>query len=193
MAYTAPASPNLLTDPGVLFWAPLGSTLPSNTVVGSVFTDTWPVAWIPLGMTDTGSTWSYAITTQTIDAAETFYPLSVRTTGVAASMTTTLKSFTATNLGRAMNGATLTTTGSGTTLLTQVDPPAIGSEVRCMVGFESFDSTVRAVGFQCLNAVDVAIAMAKAPANASIPFQFQFEKPSSTNPVRWWTAGANRG
>jgi hypothetical protein len=39
--------PNLLTDPGFLFSAPLGTALPTHTVAGSKFTDAWAAAWVP--------------------------------------------------------------------------------------------------------------------------------------------------
>lgn len=192
MANSAIATPTLLTDPGFLYWAPLGSTLPTGTVVGSVFTDTWPVAWIPLGMTESGSTWSHTLTVAEIDAAETFDPISYRTTARASTISTMLKSFTATNLSRAMNGATTVVTGTTTTTMTKIDPPSPGAEIRCMIGLESLDSTVRAIGYQCINSGDIALVMAKAPANANIPFTFNLEKPAATQPFSYWTAGVAR-
>ena len=48
------ATPTILTSPGYLLIAPLGSTLPTNTVAGSVFTDAWDVTWLPLGATEEG-------------------------------------------------------------------------------------------------------------------------------------------
>src|SRR5690349_5179498 len=98
MANGTIARPNLMEDPGFLYWAPLGTTVPTSTVVGSVFTDTWPVAWIPLGMTDAGSTVSSSLTVSEVDAAESIDPIAYRTTGRASSVTFALKSFTATNL-----------------------------------------------------------------------------------------------
>lgn len=192
MANGTMPTPTLLTEAGFLYRAPIGSTLPTNTVVGSVFTDTWPVAWVALGMTDSGSTWTMSLTVEAINAAETYDPLAYRTTGRSSSMATMLKNFTATNLSNALNGATATVTGSGTTTLTKLDPPTPGAEVRCMIGFESIDSTVRAIGYQCINSGDIAIVMAKAPANANIPFTFNFEKPAATQPFSWWTAGTAR-
>ena len=69
------AVPQVLTDPGFLFAAPLASTLPTNTVVGSKFTDAWPAAWIPLGATTEGSTFSYSTTVEPIMVAEFFDPI----------------------------------------------------------------------------------------------------------------------
>lgn len=192
MANGAIVAPTLLTDPGFLYWAPLGSALPTGTVVGSVFTDTWPVAWIPLGMTESGTDIDITTTVQPVYAAEVIDPLQYRTTDRTGTVTFDLKSFTATNLARCFNGATTTVTGSTTTTMTQIDPPAAGLEVRAMIGFESLDSTFRWVGFQCINATDVKLSMNKAPKNTNIPCKFMLEKPSNTQPWRAWTAGVAR-
>lgn len=193
MANTAMTPPKLLTDPGFLYWAPLASSVPTNTVAGSVFTDTWPVAWIALGMTEAGSTLTYGITVEPIEAAETFDPLSYRTTGRTASAEFQLKNFSATNLARAMNTAATVVSGTGATQLNRVTPPSPGAEVRAMLGWESLDSTVRWVGYQFINSGDLAIAMQKAPATGNIPFTANFEKTSGNQPIDFWTAGSTRG
>src|SRR3954464_8786203 len=97
------ATPQLLTDPGFLYWAPLGSSIPANTVVGNVFTDAWPVAWISMGMTDSGSDWSYSTTVAAVEAAESFDPIAQKTTARSGSVQFALLSNTATNLSRAYN------------------------------------------------------------------------------------------
>jgi hypothetical protein len=130
-------SANLLTNAGFLLWAPLGSAEPANTVVGSVFTDAWPVAWIPLGRTDTGTKLDDNPTLSDIDSAEDFYPLATLTTKRAATVSFNLMNYTATNLARALNGATTTVTGTTTTTLTKVDAPDPTLEVNCMIGYES--------------------------------------------------------
>lgn len=186
------AVPTLLTDPGVLFWAPLGSSLPANTVIGSVYTDTWPVAWIPLGMTDEGSKFTASLSVEPIEAAETFDALTYRTTGRASMIEFALKNFTAANLAKTFNGATTTVTGSTTTTLTKISPPNPGAEVRSMIGWESLDATVRLIGYQVINSGDVSLAFAKAPSNTSLPWSAQLEKPTSTPPWDMWTAGAGR-
>lgn len=186
------AVPNLLTDPGVLFWAPLGSAAPTNTVVGGVFTDTWPVAYVPLGMTDEGSKFTASLTVEPIEAAEVIDALEYRTTGRSAQVEFALKNFTAGNLAKTFNGMTSTVTGTGATTLTELAPPNPGAEVRCMIGWESLDATVRLLCFQVINSGDIALAFAKAPANASLPWQAMCEKPSAGVPFKLWTAGTGR-
>jgi hypothetical protein len=192
MANSAIATPTLLTDPGFLYWAPVGSTLPTGTVVGSVFTDTWPVAWIPLGMTDSGTKFSPNLTVNPITAAESIDPIAYRTTDRSTSITFMLKSFTATNLQRALNGATTTVTGATTTTMTKLDPPQPGSETRCMIGFESLDSTFRFIAYQVINSGSIDLTFDKAPSNTSIPWNAMLEKPTSTQPFSIWTAGVAR-
>jgi hypothetical protein len=94
---TAITAPNLLVDPGYLFWAPTASTLPANTVTGSKFTDAWPVAWLQLGATVEGSTLSYEINVEAITVAELFDPVSYRTTARTGTFTFALAEWSLTN------------------------------------------------------------------------------------------------
>src|SRR5690242_19237356 len=183
----------IATGPGYLLWAPLGSTLPTNTVVGSVFTDTWPGAWLLLGATKEGSEFDYQLNTATIDAAEYLDHLKYVTTGRAGSLKTTLYQMHATNLKRAINGGTITVTGSGTTQLNALTPPAAGAEVRCMIGWESTDGDERLVMEQTFQIGQLQIMRRKGADNASIPVEFGFEIPASGFPFRYYTAGTTRG
>lgn len=194
MANPTISLPTLLTDPGFLYYAPVATSLPANTVVGSVFTDLWATAgaWVALGMTDAGSTFTPTVTTSPIEAAESFDPLTYRTTQRTGQIEFMLKSVTATNLVRAYNGATTTVTGSTTTTLTQLDPPAPGTEIRCMLGWESLDSTYRLIMFQCFNSGAMKQEFKKAPSNTAITWSAMLEKPTSTQPFRIYTAGTAR-
>lgn len=195
MANSAMATPLLLTDPGFLYWAPVGTALPATvggTVAGSVFTDSWPVAWIPLGATDGGTTITGSLTVEPIEAAEFIDPLAYRTTGRGFTVEMSLINATAANLARTLNTTASTVSGSGATLLTKLSPPAPGSEVRAMIGFESLDSTCRWVAYQVINSGDVALAFQKAPSKTMYPWTANCEKPSATQPVDFWFAGSTR-
>jgi hypothetical protein len=192
MANSAIALPALLTDPGFLYWAPLGSALPTSVSTASAFSDTWPVAWIPLGMTESGTDFDPKTTVAPIYGAEMIDALVYRTTVREGTLSFQLLSFTATNLARAFNGATTAVTGAGATLITKIDPPAAGTEIRAMIGFESLDSTFRFVAYQVFNSGDIKMSFNKAPAKASIPWTGMLEKPASTQPWSAWTAGAAR-
>jgi len=186
------AVPLLATDPGYLFWAPLGSTPPANTVVGSVFTDAWPVAWISLGATEEGSNFNWQTSTEPITVAEFLDPIRYIATGRTGSIAFALASIHAVNLKRALNGGTLTTTGIGATSMTTYVPPATGQEVRAMIGWESQDATERLVCFQCFNTGQVSIARRKGADNANIPVEFSLEQPATGMPFQYATAGVGR-
>jgi hypothetical protein len=192
MANAAPALPSLLTDPGFLYWAPLGSALPTPVSTASAFSDAWPVAWIPMGMTESGTDIDTTLTVSPILAAELIDPIQYRTTAREGKLSFQLLAFTATNLARAFNGATTAVTGTGATTITKIDPPSVGNEVRAMIGFESLDSTFRFIAYQVINSGDLKFAFNKAPAKTSIPWIGLMEKPASTQPWSAWTAGAAR-
>lgn len=187
-------TPNVLTDPGYLFWAPLLTAEPTNTVVGSKFTDAWAVAWISLGATDDGAEFSYSTKVEPITVAEFFDPIKYATVERSGSIGFSLADYTMANLKRVMNGGTTVVTGSAGTTMTKYEPPAPGAEVRCMIGWESLDSTVRLICRQTLNGSEIKLAFKKAPDKATIPAEFQFEVPASgATPFAMYTAGTARG
>lgn len=181
-----------LSDAGFLLWAPLGTALPANTVVGSVFTDPWPAAWLPLGRTSAGSKIEDNATSADFETAEDYYPIDSRTTKRVVTVSFSLINFTATNLSRALNGATTVVTGTTTTTLTEVDAPDPSSEVPCMIGYESLDATVRWVGFQVRNTGNMSAQFAKAPNMAQVVWTANCTKPASGPAYKWFTAGTNR-
>ena len=183
------AVPQVLTDPGFLFVAPLASTLPSNTVVGSKFTDSWPAAWVPLGATTEGSTFSYSTSVEPIMVAEFFDPIKYATTQRSGNIAFNLADFTLKNYKLALNGgvgAIAPTTGTGTTAVYDYEPVAPGNEVRLMVGWESTDATMRLILRQTIQGGEVSSAFQKAPTIAAIPCTFNMEMPvGATAPFKW--------
>lgn len=196
MSNPALATPVLLTDPGFLYWAPLASALPAMTVVGSKFSVSWSTPWVPLGATDAGTDFETNTNIQAVSVAEILDPVAYRATDRTSTISFALASVTASMLSKAFNGATLTTTygtpSDATTESTKIDPVPLGSEVRAMIGWESLDSTVRLVGYQCINGGSVKLSMNKAPAKATIPWALNLEVPSAGVPWNIWTAGGNR-
>jgi hypothetical protein len=191
------AAPTVLTDPGMLWIAPLGSTEPTNTVVGGVFTDDPAVAWIPLGATTDGSTFSYQTNVEAVRVAEFFDPIKYATTERSGNIAFNLASFTLSNYQRALNGgiAALTaTSGTGATSLFKFEPPEPGAEVRAMIMWESTDRTLRLVARQTIQGGSVDTAFKKAPDIAAIPCTFNLEVPAGgLKPFTFWSAGATRG
>jgi hypothetical protein len=179
--------------PGYLYWGPLGTANPTNTVAGSKFTDTWPVAWLLIGATDEGSEFSYQLDTDNVEVAEYLDPVAVATTGRTVSISFAMAQIHTTNLKRALNGGTITTTGTGATTLNEYAPPDVGSEVRAMIGWESQDSTERLVCYQVLQTGNVNIQRRKGANKALLPVEFTLEKPPTGPPFNVWTAGTVRG
>lgn len=188
------AVPNLATDPGFLWWAPLGTATIADTVTASVFSVAWSTvaAWIPLGATEEGSVFNFQTTTDPITVAEFIDPLQYKTTGRTGSISFALSDITAANIKRAFNGGTLTPTGATTTLSTAYVPPTTGAEVRGMIGWESQDSTERLYIYQSFNTGQVSLPRRKGSDNASIACEFSIEQPSSGPPFKYVAAGVAR-
>jgi hypothetical protein len=193
-AYTVPKSP-IATGPGYLFYGNLGSSLPTNTVAGSIFTDDWSAVsgWVLIGVTKDGSEFSYALDVEDITAAEYFDPLQKVTTGRTVQMKFEMELITATWEKRMLNGGTLSTSGAGATLLSTYTPPAPGSEVRAMIGWEAQDNTERLVFEQAFQTGSLAVARKKGADNATMPVEWSAELPASGFIYRKFTAGVARG
>lgn len=188
------ATPAITTGAGFLFWAPLATAEPSNTVAASVFTDAWPGAWINLGATADGSKFAQETSVEAIKVAELFDAVAWKTTDRSASVAFALASDTLTNLKKVLNGGTLSVvSGTGATTLTSYTPPAPGAEVRCMIGWESLDADIRLICFQCFQGGSMEQEFNKAPAFATIPATFNLEVPSSGIPWKKYAAGTTRG
>lgn len=187
------ATPNLLQDAGYLFRAPLLTAEPTNTVVGSKFTDAWPGAFISLGATEDGSEFNYESKVEPAMVAEFFDPIKYSTTERSGSFAFNLADYTLANFKVALNGGTLTVvSGTGTTQLNSYTPPTPGTEVRTMLGWESLDNTMRVIVYQCINGGTIKSSFKKAPTYATLACDFKFEVPSSGIPYKLYTAGTAR-
>jgi len=190
------ATPLILTDPGFVFTAILGSTEPTHAALASTYdADPWPGAWVAAGVTEDGSKLAYEIKAEPIKAAELFDPVAWRTTERSGSIVFSVLNYTLTNLKRAYNGGTLATvSGSGVTLSSSLLPPAPGSEVRSMIGWESLDHTMRVVIYQALNMGSIESSFKRAPDKALIPFMFNMEVPTGApnQPFKVYAAGTAR-
>lgn len=178
----APAlvAPPTSLGPGYLYLAALGTTEPTSTVAGGVFTDSWPAGWRWLGGTEEGHTFNYETKVDPVMAAEYFDPLSYETDSRAGTVEFALVSITQTNLKAALNGGTSTVTGTGATTKTVYNPPAGGSEIRQMLGWESRDLTERYVFRQVFQGGKLAIKRGRGAAGkATIPVVFNLEVPTT--------------
>jgi hypothetical protein len=178
-----------------LYIAPLLSTVPTNTVAGSVFTDVWPAAWLSLGATKEGSVFNYSSSVEPMSVAEFFDPIKYATTERNGNIAFALANVTLHNMKRAMNGgvgAITPVSGTGATTLGLFEPVAPGAEIRVMIGWESYDNTTRIVMRQTIQGGEVAMEFQKAPAFAGIPCTFNFEVPPTGAVFSIWSAGVAR-
>lgn len=183
----------LLKGPGILYYAPVSTAEPTHTPTSGLFpTTAWGGGWLPLGSTDAGSQFSDSLNTDNIDVAESIYPQIIVGTDRTATWTVALAEWNKTNITKALNGGTVTTTGTTGTTLTQIDPPDVGQEVRIMVGWQSEDNTVRFVGRQALQTGDVSAQFRKGATNATLAIVWHFEKPSAAAPYSIYLAGTTR-
>jgi hypothetical protein len=186
--------PFTITDPGFLFTAPLATAEPTNTVVGSIFTDAWPTGWALVGSTIDGSELTYSTKLEAVEVAEFLDTIKWATVTRESKLAFSMANWALANWKVAMNGGTLTVvSGTGATQLNSFVPPVAGSEVRAMLGWEALDHTARIVAYQCINGGEIKTAFKKAPNIAAIACEFMLEVPTGTGiPIKMYTAGTNR-
>ena len=180
----------LALGPGYLYYAPLGSALPTNTVEGGVFTDVWPAAWIAVGITSEGHEFSYNAESEAVEVAEYLDPVAYASTGREIGFSFEMARITTSLLKLAMNGGTITTSGSGATQLNEYAPPEIGEETRVMIGWEATANNERLVGNQAFQNGEVTTARRKGADKATLPVEFRLERAGTEKPFRHWTTGA---
>lgn len=189
------ATPLLLREPGFLFHAVLASTEPTHAAASSSYDlDAWPVAWVPYGPTTEGSVFSNAQNVEPIRVAELFEAVAYSVTDVTTTIAFAVTNYTLHNLRRAMNAPTslvTTVSGSAATLSSKLEPPDPEQIVRCMIGWESLDHTLRMVGRQCINGGELQSTFGRGTA-ASIATVWNFERPSASKAFAFYGAGTAR-
>ncbi len=189
------ATPYLMLDPGFLWHAPANTAFPvsGGTASGSIFTDSPSVTFYEIGATEAGYTFNYSQSIEAINVAEFADPVKWRTVSRQGSMAFNMADFTLKNLQRAMNGGTLSTvSGSGATLISKWVPPAIGSETRSALMWQSLDGTMRIFMYQTVQVNEIETAFKKAPDYAVLPCEFRFEIDAGGNIFEVYTAGTTR-
>lgn len=163
--------------PGYLYIAVLGTPEPAD------ITTPWASVsanWITLGYTSEGSTFKYSVDTEKVEVAEELDPIAIALTARDLSVAFDLAQITAGNLKTALNGGTITA-GSG---FVTFEPPALGEEVRTMLGFESEDHTERWIYRKCLQAGAIEMSRKKGSDKATIGTEFTLEKPDTLQPFK---------
>lgn len=165
--------------PGYIYLAVLGSTVPTNTALGGVFTDAWAAAWVPIGYTEEGTTHNYAPEFEDVMVAEELDPIDSIATSRSISVSFSAAENTAKNYQRAMNGGVITVTGTAPNQVYKFSPPALGTETLTMIGFESESHDERWVWKQCKQTGSTETARRKGAEKALIPMEFRVYVPDA--------------
>lgn len=189
------ATPFLMQDPGYLYAAPAGTAFPAlgGTATASKFSDAPSVTFVEVGATEDGHRFRYAPSIEAITVAEFLDPVKWRTVSREGSFSFNLADYTLKNIQRALNGGTISSTGSGTTQVNRLVPPGLGAEVRQALMWESADATMRIFMYSTVNVAEMETAFAKAPAIAVLPCEFRFELDGSGNIFDVYTTNTRLG
>jgi hypothetical protein len=182
-------STKVKVGPGTLFIAKLSTAEPTS------ISGAWPAGWSQLGYTDAGSTFDYRRTTEDITVEEEKFPLDTDVVSAAGSITFALAEQTANNLLIALNAGDVgdrVSAATGTfTDGTWVEPVALGSEKKVMIGWDALDYNQagsafgRIVARKCLQTGSISIARRKGGSNkATYSCVFTFFKPTGAQPFR---------
>ena len=179
------------SGPGRIYYAPLGTAIPTLTASASKVSGTW-TSWIEVGATDAGLTYNESTDASPIRVAESQYDIRSVVTSKSGSVAFNMSHVSDVNWKLAANGGTLTTTGTGATKLGVFVPPLIGAEVRVMLGFLSLDEEEALVWPQVFNTGGFETERGAIDAKHGLPVSFTVELPDAavlTTPYKRWTAG----
>lgn len=178
------------TGPGLIYYAPLGTTIPTFTVATSIFNPTW-TSWLQAGPTDAGMTYTEATETADIKVAESKYPVRTVTTSKSSRVSFVANHITDLVWKLAMNGGTNTITGAGATKMSEYSPPLADAEVRVMLAFQSLGNDEIIVWPQVFNVAQVEYVRGTFETKAGLSFEFNAEIPATgyTVPYKRFTAG----
>lgn len=167
--------------PGKLYAAAVGTAEPTDLT--TALNATWLAGY--LGFTDEGHTFTIAPSYDGVEVAESMLPVARVKTGVDMTVEAALVEVTAANVQRALNGATVTSSGTGATAIDSVEPLADGvTETRIALLWESDAKDERWVWRRCLQTGSVAIGRRKGAAKATIPLSFLLEPVAGLRPFK---------
>jgi hypothetical protein len=179
------------TGPGLIRYAPLGTTIPVVTAAASKLVATW-TSWVDAGATDEGLTYNESTDTEEIRVAESLYAVRTVTTGKAGAISFALSHISDLSWKLAANGGVITVTGTGATKLSSYVPPLAGFEVRVMMAFQALDDDEIIVWPQVFNSGGFETARGQFSDKHTLPVEFSVELPDPavlTTPYRRWTSG----
>jgi hypothetical protein len=188
----ATVTSNLIqSGPGRVYYAPLGTAIPTITAAASKIAATW-TSWVQVGSTDAGITYTESTQTADIQVAESLYPIRTVTTSKSSRVSGVLSEISDLNWKLVANGGTITTSGTGATKLNNYVPPLVGAEVRVMLAFVDNLDTEAIVWPQVFNVGSIEYVRGTYETKAGLSFEFNAEIPATgyVTPYQRFTAGA---
>jgi hypothetical protein len=179
------------SGPGKIYYAPLGTAIPTFTPSASKYAPTW-TSWVSPGSTDAGITYTESVQTSDIQVAESLYPVRTVTTSKSSRVAFVMSEISDLNWKLACNGGTITTTGTAGTKSNQYVPALVGAEVRVMLAFQSNGDDEIIVWPQVFNVGNVQYVRGGYETKAGLSVEFNAEIPATgyTTPYQRFTAGA---
>lgn len=162
--------------PGKLYAQPVGTAEPSD--LSTALSAGWLGGFV--GFTEEGHVFTVTPTYESVEVAESLIPLARVATGQDLTIEFAMVEVTAANIQRALNGATVTASGTGATAIDKVEPLAFGAtETRIALLWQADDGSERWFFRKCLQTGALAIGRRKGAAKATIPVSFSLEPVSS--------------
>lgn len=191
MAVNTVTSNLIESGPGKIYYAPLGTAIPTITAAASKVAATW-TSWVSPGSTDAGITYTESVQTSDIQVAESLYPVRTVSTSKSSRISFVMNEISDLNWKLACNGGTITTTGSGVTKLNTYVPPLVGSEVRVMLAFQANSDLEIIVWPQVFNVGNVEYVRGTYETKAGLSVEFNAEIPATgyVTPYQRFTAGS---
>lgn len=191
MAVATITSGLIQTGPGRIYYAPLGTAIPTITAAASKIAATW-TNWLQVGATDAGMTYTESAETADINVAESKYPIRTVTTSKSSRVSFVANEISDLIWKLGMNGGTNVVTGAGATKLSEYSPPLADAEVRVMLAFVDNLDTEALVWPQVFNVGSVEYVRGSFETKAGLSMEFSAEIPASgyVTPYKRFTAGA---
>jgi hypothetical protein len=176
------------TGPGLYRYAPLGTALPTVAAIASSFAAvSWAAGWIDIGATDDGLTYTEAVQSAPVPVAETVYPIKTVVSSKVGTVALAAAQLDDLNWKLAMNGGTITVSGTAGTKMSLYIPPLAGAETRVMVAFQSLADDEILIFGQCFQTGSIAVSRKGVGdvTKALLPMEFTAELPADT--ANWTT------
>ncbi len=180
------------TGSGFLLAAVEGTPLPTFTVSGGKFTNSWDAAWKQLGRTsDDGINITHGQETANYTSSQELYPFITKTTSKQTNVSFTLYDYNQFNIQVALNGGNWSVTGSGLNQMAEYKPAEPGDEQYSMLAWIGPDDDEVYIFYKVFSSAEVSMDMTRDDPRP-LPLNMQCVQPLSsvdTKPYKFVSAG----